>query len=309
MIIPIKPISSNKNKKVYFPKEAEEAIVEYNSTSDPILKSKIYEYKIYYAFYKLTENIINTFKFHYTDGETINDFQQEIIFMLLGKMPLFDPKKDINKKIGNIILSESFEDEGFNGFLEFIGDKKVITQEDIIEYTESENFKLLFIDNKPSRKIINKIKEVTPPKAYSYFGTIVKRYCIVKNKKNYQKKIEKSSLEELDQDPQNASTIELVDNNKEKLSKFLDRYVVYCIENIYSIFPESEDAKIADAILDLFKRRSNLEIFNKKALYIHIRESINVKTPKITKIADKLYKIFKTSYIFYLENNQIKFKY
>ena len=87
----------------------------------------------------------------------------------------------------------------------------------------------------------------------------------------------------------------------------MDLYVDYCTNNIYTLFPKENDAKIADAILELFRKRENLDIFNKKALYIYIREIIDVKTPKITKIADKLYDIFKRNYIFYLENGHIKF--
>jgi hypothetical protein len=68
------------------------------------------------------------------------------------------------------------------------------------------------------------------------------------------------------------------------------------------------DAKIADAILELFRKRENLDVFNKKALYIYIREMIDVKTPKITKIADRLYDTYKKGYIFYLENGYIKFQ-
>ena len=48
-------------------------------------------------------------------------------------------------------------------------------------------------------------------------------------------------------------------------------------------------------------------MFNKKALYIYIREMVDVKTPKITKIADKLHGIFKEQYIFYLENGYARF--
>ena len=50
-----------------------------------------------------------------------------------------------------------------------------------------------------------------------------------------------------------------------------------------------------------------IEVFNKKALYIYIREMVDVKTPKITKIADKLHAIFKSQYIFFLENGYAKF--
>ena len=48
---------------VYFTQETEDAIVEYLQTSDESNRNKIYNSKIKYAFYKLAENIIHTFKF------------------------------------------------------------------------------------------------------------------------------------------------------------------------------------------------------------------------------------------------------
>ena len=67
------------------------------------------------------------------------------------------------------------------------------------------------------------------------------------------------------------------------------------------------DAQIADAVLELFRKRDTIDVFNKKALYIYIREIVDVKTPKITKVADKLHDIFKSKYYFYLENGHCKF--
>jgi hypothetical protein len=97
------------------------------------------------------------------------------------------------------------------------------------------------------------------------------------------------------------------DNTKNELDKYLDLYVEHCSKNIFELFPKKNDAQVADAILEIFRNRENLEIFNKKALYIYIREIIDVKTPKITKISNELYDIFKTNYIFYLENGYAKF--
>jgi hypothetical protein len=73
------------------------------------------------------------------------------------------------------------------------------------------------------------------------------------------------------------------------------------------MFPKEIDAKIADAILELFRKREHIDIFNKKALYIYIREIIDAKTPKITKIANTLYSTFKNGYAFYLEYGYVKF--
>lgn len=95
---------------------------------------------------------------------------------------------------------------------------------------------------------------------------------------------------------------------KSDLDKYIDIFVEYTTKNILELFPKKNDAQIADAILELFRKRETIEVFNKKALYIYIREMVDVKTPKITKIADKLYTIFRSQYIFYLENGYANFK-
>jgi hypothetical protein len=229
-----------KKSKNYFTQETENYIVLYNNTPDPELRSRIYEKHIHYAFFKLTQNIIHTFKFYHTEVEELEHLQHEIIIFLLSKIHKFDPTKGA--------------------------------------------------------------------KAYSYFGTIVKRWLILYNTKNYEKKINKIEIGELDGDNPNYS-YNTDDNNayKNDLSKYIDLFIKHCTENIYVLFPKKNDAQIADAILELFRKREDLEIFNKKALYIYIREIIDVKTPKITQISNQLYDIFKNNYIFYLENGYVKF--
>jgi len=231
--------------KNYFTQDTENAIVAYNLCTDFEERSRISDTKIHYAFFKLTQNIIHTFKFYYTEVENIEDLQHEIITFLLSKMHLFDPSKGA--------------------------------------------------------------------KAYSYFGTIVKRWLILYNEKNYKKRVNSVPASILEED--NGHTYVIEENNSpsdklghnDKISLFTDLYVDHCTTNIYKLFPKEGDAKIADAILELFRKRDDLEVFNKKALYIYIREMVDAKTPKITKIADKLYDIYRNSYVFYLENGYIKF--
>ncbi len=144
-------------------------------------------------------------------------------------------------------------------------------------------------------------------KAYSYFGTIVKRWLILYNTKNYKKKIKKVEVDILTGE-NSTYTYNIGDDKvKSDLDRYVDIFTHYVSENIYDLFPKKNDAQIADAILELFRKREDLEVFNKKALYIYIREMVDVKTPKITKIADKLHDIFKSQYIFYLENGYTKF--
>ena len=91
------------------------------------------------------------------------------------------------------------------------------------------------------------------------------------------------------------------------LTGFMNEYVDYCTENIYELFPKKEQAKVADAILELFRKRNDIALFKKKALYIYIREMTDVKTGKITKAAKVLAAIYKKHYLFYLENGYTNF--
>ena len=94
----------------------------------------------------------------------------------------------------------------------------------------------------------------------------------------------------------------------DRLSDFVDDYIEYVTLNIYELFPKSNDAQVADAVLELFRKRSDIDIFQKKALYLHIRELGDFKTPKITKISNTLSSIFKENYTFYLENGYVDFE-
>ena len=233
MIKKRKPKSKN-----YFTQETEDYIVLYNNSTDSEERSKIYERHIHYAFFKLTQNIIHTFKFYHTEVEELQHLQHEIITFLLSKIHLFNPERGA--------------------------------------------------------------------KAYSYFGTIAKRYLILSNQKNYKKRIDTIGLDALEEDEEHSYIID-DSSHDERLSMFIDEFSDYCTKHIYTLFPKEYDAQIADAILELFRKREHLDVFNKKALYIYIREIVDVKTAKITKIANQLYDIFKQAYVFYLEHGYTKF--
>lgn len=225
--------------KNYFTQDTEDAIVLYNTSEDDSFRNRIYNDRIKYPFFKLTENIIHTYKFYYTEEDSIEDLQHEVTTFLLSKLHLFNPAKGA--------------------------------------------------------------------KAYSYFGTIAKRYLIMTNSRNYKRRIDKVGVSEVEDNENYSYTI--VDTIEEdvNLSTFIDLFVEHATDNIYELFPRDEDARIADAILEIFRKRMSLDILNKKALYIYIREQIDVKTPKITKVANVLYDIFKTGYIQYIEEGEVFF--
>jgi len=181
-------------KANYFTKETEEYIVKYNNSTDQDYRNKIFTEHIYLPFYKLSENIIHTFKFYYTDVDKIEDLKHELVSVLLEeKIMKFDPT---------------------NG-----------------------------------------------AKAYSYFGTIVKRWLINYNNKNYKKlkkignfqDIEESYEEDLNLDRPSSKT----------LSNFIDEWVEHIYDNLDEMFIKPEDKRIADAVLTIFKKRHDLDMFKK----------------------------------------------
>ena len=62
----------------------------------------------------------------------------------------------------------------------------------------------------------------------------------------------------------------------------------YWDNNITNIFRRQKDILVADAVLELFRRRKNIENFNKKALYIMIREMTGSNTQHITRVVNQM---------------------
>jgi len=66
----------------------------------------------------------------------------------------------------------------------------------------------------------------------------------------------------------------------------------YWDNNITNIFRRQKDILVADAVLELFRRRMNIENFNKKALYIMIREMTGSNTQHITRVINQMKKYY-----------------
>ena len=144
-------------------------------------------------------------------------------------------------------------------------------------------------------------------KAYSYFGTIVKRWLINYNNKNYKKLKKIGSFTEAEDDTYNdASSFD--NEHTITLSQFLDFYVQEMYDQLEEIFTNESEMKIADAILTIFSKRRDLDIFKKKALYIYIREMTDCETPHLTKVVNKLKDEFYKLYDNYISAGLIRTK-
>ena len=216
----------------YFTLDTQQAILDYRLETSPAIRNKIFNEKIYYAFYKLAENIIHTFKFYYTEGDNINELKHEVIAFLLEKLHLYN------------------QDKG---------------------------------------------------KAYSYFGTIAKRYLIVYNNNNYKRLKGKANVEEVDTDKTITNELLLTQPDHFEEVSFINLFIKEIDDNLLDLFPKPQEARVGDAILELFKRRESIDIFNKKALFIYIKEITDAPTPVITKVIKVLKELYREMHNQYLE--------
>ena len=210
-----------KTKNYYWTDDTEKGIIRYNTTDRPEVKNKIYRDHLEYPFFKLTENIINTFKFSYFD-DNFQDVQNECISFLVLNMHKYDHTKG--------------------------------------------------------------------SKAFSYFSVVIKNYLILNNNANYKRYKITQSID-------NAKSVSAQQKNEDAVI-FIEETIDYFENKIPHMFNKQKDRVIAYAIVDLMKVRDNIEDFNKKALYILLREMTNVDTAKITKVLNVMRKHMKT-----LQNN------
>ena len=233
----VKKRGRKRKNKQYFTPDTDAAIKEYLASSNQDERDEIFKTRIHYAFYKLAENLIHTFKFYYTEVDDLEDLKHEVICFLLEKLDYFKPERGT--------------------------------------------------------------------KAFSYFSIVGKNYLILYNNNNYKKKKDRAEIIAVDEDPITQYTHDREEIKKE-YKDFIDLYVEYFEKNLFSTFKKPADQRVADAVILLFKRRENLEIFNKKALYIYIREMTNVETPVITKVTKILKKHYKILWSEYIERGTIR---
>jgi len=142
-------------------------------------------------------------------------------------------------------------------------------------------------------------------KAFSYFSIVGKNYLILYNNNNYKKKKQKADPSAADEDDGVLRSLGR-DDRKQEIKDFIDYFTLYIDKHMFTMFKKNKDRKVCDAINVLFKRRENLEIFNKKALYIYIREMTEVDTPVITKVTKHLKKLYKKLYQEYDQTGHVK---
>jgi hypothetical protein len=145
-------------------------------------------------------------------------------------------------------------------------------------------------------------------KAYSYYTRTSYNYLIGENEKAYKKL--KSATQELDIDEQRNVLTEMHNEEmREVLEYFMDGYVDYCYNNLNFIFTNPTDIHVADSILHIFENREHVEDFNKKRLYILIRERTGLdasQTNSVTRVVKILKQIYEDNFKEYEQQNFVK---
>ena len=120
-------------------------------------------------------------------------------------------------------------------------------------------------------------------KAFSYFSVVAKNYLILNNNKNYKigKIHDQLDVMDYNRDTNAESSMDnLVDFKLEVFKQMIE----YWEENIFKIFKKKKDIAVVDALLYLMRNNKSIENFNKKALYILIREMSGSNTQHITRV-------------------------
>lgn len=124
-------------------------------------------------------------------------------------------------------------------------------------------------------------------KAFSYFTIVARNYLILNNNSNYKRYKDTDVMSNM---PENWDT----ENNfreqsfNDEYKTFNKRMLVYWDIHLENHFPKRRDMQIADAVLELFRRAEFIENFNKKSLYLLIREMTGHPTHYITKVLNKM---------------------
>ncbi len=212
-----------KKSKIYFGTPVQEAIIRYQDSNSQSEKNRIYRDEIQYAFDKLAENIIHTYKFYYFD------------------VPSEQVKQDV---VGFLVMN---------------------------------------IDKYESEK----------GRAFSYFSVVAKNWLILNNNRNYKMyKLHKStdSVAYMDEMQKTAEQEDMTEDTVE----FFRQMTSYLENNLTTMFKRKKDMAVADAVLYLMKTKDRIENFNKKALYVLIREMTGSNTQHITRVINVIKKHYVT---------------
>tara|TARA_R100000322_G_scaffold154190_2_gene112946 strand:+ start:313 stop:915 length:603 start_codon:yes stop_codon:yes gene_type:complete len=147
--------------------------------------------------------------------------------------------------------------------------------------------------------VLDKFNPDKGSKAFSYFSVITKNWFIQKVKKNQKKNRREIEIGELPKELElkHISVENEYDDSREK-QEFWEK-LNFEIKNWDTDKLKENEKKVLEAIKILLESPDDIEIFNKKAIYLYMREITGLNTKQIVNSLNKMrkrYKIFKTKW-------------
>jgi hypothetical protein len=158
-------------------------------------------------------------------------------------------------------------------------------------------FKFTYFDNSPleiqketvSHLVSNIHKfQAGKGKAFSYFSIVAKNYLIFHNNNNYKRFNQHVDISDTPSEDSVCLQTEDAHHKEVQTNEFMKLVVNYWEKNVTKVFTKVKDLNIAYAVIELFRNCDRIENFNKKTLYLYIRELSNCKTQQITKVINKM---------------------
>jgi hypothetical protein len=125
-------------------------------------------------------------------------------------------------------------------------------------------------------------------KAFSYFSIVAKNYLIFHNNNNYKRFNQHVDISETPSEDSVCLQTEDKHHYDVQTKEFMKLLIDYWEKNVTKIFSKTKDLNIAYAVIELFRNCERIENFNKKTLYLLIREISNCKTQQITKVLNRM---------------------
>jgi hypothetical protein len=125
-------------------------------------------------------------------------------------------------------------------------------------------------------------------KAFSYFSIVAKHWFILDNNTTYRRF--KKHVEICEQAGESGEFVIEPEHEKQESEtrEFIKLMVEYWDKNVGKHFTKDRDLKIANAVIEIFRNSDRIDVFNKKALYLYIREIADCQTQHITKVINKM---------------------
>ena len=131
-------------------------------------------------------------------------------------------------------------------------------------------------------------------KAFSYFSVVTKNWFIHKVKKNKKRLEREVSYDSVDYNVER----DLLDKGESYQEQTMRKELMENLKNEMQSwkpdFQKESEKKVYDAVMVLFESAEDIEIFNKKAIYLYLRELTGMNTKQIVVQLNKMRARYKT---------------